>query len=407
MRRNDDLEATIVRKFSAMSPVLDERARRLWAAAESAAIGYGGDALVSTATGLARETIRKGRRELAGGVEPSTRIRRAGAGRPWLDQTQPGLTAALEALVEPVTRGDPMSPLRWTCKSRAKLTAALTTQGWQVSSTTVGRLLNALGYRLRSVRKSREGTSHPDRNAQFEHINVTAAGFLQRQQPVISVDTKKKELVGDFKNAGREWQPAGTPEVVRVHDFPSDAVGKAIPYGVYDMARNEAWVSVGRDHDTPAFAVASIRQWWTMMGRRAYPQAEALLITADAGGSNGYRCRAWKTELQRLADDLRLCIQVSHFPPGTSKWNKIEHRLFCHITENWRGRPLRTFETIVELIGHTTTATGLRVKAKMDKRRYTTGRVVGRAEMRGLALHPHSFHGDWNYELRPRRKLTT
>ena len=386
-----------------MAPVLDERARRLWAAAESVAIGYGGDALVSAATGLARETIRNGRRELARGVDATTRIRRAGAGRPRVNQTQPGLQAALEALVEPLTRGDPTSPLRWTCKSRANLTAALTTQGWHVSSTTVGRLLNELGYRLRSVRKSREGTSHPDRNAQFEYINATAAGFLEGQQPVISVDTKKKELVGDFKNAGREWQPAGTPELVRVHDFPGDAIGKAIPYGVYDMARNEAWVSVGRDHDTPAFAVASIRQWWTMMGRQAYPEAEALLITADAGGSNGYRCRAWKMELQRLADDLRLCIHVSHFPPGTSKWNKIEHRLFCHITENWRGRPLRTFETIVELIGHTTTAAGLRVKAKLDKRRYATGRVVSRREMRELALHRHAFHGDWNYELRPRQ----
>jgi len=403
VRRNEDLEATIVAKFSVLAPVLDERARRLWAAAESVAIGYGGDALVSAATGLARETIRNGRRELARGVDVTTRIRRAGAGRPRLNQRQPGLEAALEALVEPLTRGDPTSPLRWTCKSRAKLTAALTTQGWHVSSTTVGRLLNALGYRLRSVRKSREGTAHPDRHAQFAYINATAAAFLQGQQPVISVDTKKKELVGDFKNAGREWQPAGPPELVRVHDFPGDAIGKAIPYGVYDMARNEAWVSVGRHHDTPAFAVASIRQWWRMMGRQAYPDAEALLITADAGGSNGYRCRAWKMELQRLADDLGLCIHVSHFPPGTSKWNKIEHRLFCHITENWRGRPLRTFETIVELIGHTTTSAGLRVKAKLDKRRYATGRVVTRRQMRELALHPHAFHGDWNYELRPRR----
>jgi len=402
VKRNDDLEATIVGKFSVMAPLLDERTRRLWAAAESVAIGYGGDALVSAATGLARETIRTGRRELARGVDATTRIRRVGAGRPGIGQTQPGLKAALESLVEPLTRGDPMSPLRWTCKSRAKLTAAMTAAGWRVSSTTVGRLLHELGYRLQSVRKSREGTSHPDRNAQFEHINTTAAAFLQRRQPVISVDTKKKELVGDFKNAGQEWQPTGTPEPVRVHDFPGDAVGKAIPYGVYDMARNEAWVSVGRDHDTPAFAVASIRQWWTMMGRRAYPQAKALLITADAGGSNGYRSRVWKKELQRLADDLRLRIHVSHFPPGTSKWNKIEHRLFCHITENWRGRPLRTFETIVELIGHTRTAAGLRVKAKLDKRRYATGVVVTHAEMHGLALHPHAFHGDWNYELRPR-----
>ena len=402
MKRDTDVEATIVGKFVVMSPLLDERTRRLWAAAESAAIGYGGDALVSAATGLARETIRNGRRELADGVDAAGRIRRPGAGRPDVEQTQPGVTEALDRLVEPLTRGDPMSPLRWTCKSRAKLSAALTTQGWRVSSTTVGHLLHALGYRLQALRKTQEGTSHPDRNAQFEHINAAAAAFLHQQPPVISVDTKKKELVGDFKNAGREWQPTGTPEPVRVHDFPSDAVGKAIPYGVYDMARNEAWVSVGRDHDTPAFAVASIRQWWTMMGRAAYPHATALLITADAGGSNGYRSRTWKQELQGLADDLRLPIHVSHFPPGTSKWNKIEHRLFCHITENWRGRPLRTFETVVDLIGHTRTAAGLRVKAKLDKRRYPTGRLVTRAEMQDLALHPHAFHGDWNYELRPR-----
>jgi hypothetical protein len=402
VKRNTDVEATIVSKFVVMAPVLDERARRLWAAAESAAIGYGGDALVSAATGLARETIRNGRRELVQGVEATGRIRRAGAGRPDIEQTQPGVTEALDLLVEPVTRGDPMSPLRWTCKSRAKLAAALTAQGWRVSSTTVGLLLHALGYRLQALRKTREGTAHPDRNAQFEHINTTAAAFLERQQPVISVDTKKKELVGDFKNAGREWQPRGTPEPVNVHDFPGDAVGKAIPYGVYDMARNEAWVSVGRDHDTPAFAVAAIRQWWSMMGRAAYPQARELLITPDAGGSNGYRSRGWKQELQRLADDLRLRIHVSHFPPGTSKWNKIEHRLFCHITENWRGRALRTFESVVALIGHTRTATGLRVKARLDKRRYPIGRVVTRADMRDLALHPHMFHGDWNYELRPR-----
>jgi len=400
--RDTDLEATIVAKFVVMAPVLDERARRLWAAAESAAIGYGGDALVSAATGLARQTIANGRRELADGVAVTTRIRRVGAGRPGIGESQPGVAAALEALVEPLTRGDPISPLRWTCKSRAKLTAAMVQDGWQVSSTTVGRLLHAMGYSLQALQKRREGTAHPDRNAQFEHINATAATFLRDGQPVISVDTKKKELVGDFKNAGQEWQPSGAPEPVRVHDFPSDAEGKAIPYGVYDMARNEAWVSVGRDHDTPAFAVASIRQWWTMMGRRAYPHATALYITADAGGSNGYRSRAWKAGLQRLADDLRLAIHVSHFPPGTSKWNKIEHRLFCHITQNWRGRPLRTFETVVALIGHTRTRTGLRVKAKLDKRRYATGVVITRAEMRGWALHRHVFHGDWNYELRPR-----
>ena len=403
MRRNVDVEAAVVAKYVVLEPVLDERARRLWAAAESRAIGFGGDALVSAATGLARQTIRRGREELAAGPVATKRIRRPGAGRPVLEAKQPGLAAALERLVEPVTRGDPTSPLRWTCKSRANLTAALVKQGWAVSSTTVGRLLHALGYRLQSVRKSREGTSHPDRNAQFEWINGIAAAFLERGQPVISVDTKKKELVGDFKNAGQEWQPSGTPETARVHDFPSDAVGKAIPYGVYDMARNEAWVSVGRDHDTPAFAVASIRQWWKMMGRRAYPKAEALFITADAGGSNGYRARAWKTELQALADALHLCIHVSHFPPGTSKWNKIEHRLFCYITQNWRGKPLRTFETVVELIGHTRTAAGLRVKARLDTATYATGRVVTRAEMKDLALHPYAFHGEWNYELRPRR----
>jgi hypothetical protein len=251
---------------------------------------------------------------------------------------------------------------------------------------------------MQSVRKRREGTAHPDRNAQF---NGLAAEFLAQGQPVISVDTKKKELVGDFKNGGREWQPSGTPEVARVHDFPGDALGKAIPYGVYDMARNEAWVSVGRDHDTPAFAVASIRQWWKMMGRRAYPKAAALSITADAGGSNGYRARAWKTELQRLADALQLCILVSHFPPGTSKWNKIEHRLFCHLTQNWRGNLLRSLET-VEMIGQTRTVAGLRVKAKLDTGTYPTGQVVTRADMKALALHPYAFHGAWNYELRPR-----
>jgi hypothetical protein len=403
VRRNLDIEATVVAKYAVLEPVLDERARRLWAATESCAIGFGGDALVSAATGLARDTIRRGRQELAAGVVVTGRIRRPGAGRPVLEARQRGLTAALEQLVDPLTRGDPTSPLRWTCKSRAQLTAALVKQGWAVSSTTVGRLLHDLGYSLHSVRKSREGTSHPDRNAQFELINGTAARFLQDGQPVISVDTKKKELVGDFKNAGQEWQPAGTPETARVHDFPSDAVGKAIPYGVYDMARNEAWVSVGRDHDTPAFAVASIRLWWKMMGRRAYPKATALYITADAGGSNSYRARAWKTEVQALADALRLRIHVSHFPPGTSKWNTIEHRLFCHITQNWRGKPLRTFETVVELIGHTRTAARLRVKAQLDQGTYATGVVVTRAQMQELSLHPHDFHGEWYYELRPRR----
>ena len=402
MKRDTALEATIVGKYAAVAPLLDERARRLWAAAEARAIGYGGDAVVSSATGLARQTIRAGRQEIEGSVAVRGRIRRAGAGRPSIHKTQPGVKEALELLVDPLTRGDPMSPLRWTCKSRAKLAAAMSKDGWTVSSTTVGRLLHELGYSLQSVRKSREGTSHPDRDEQFEYINSTAATFLKRKQPVISVDTKKKELVGNFKNGGREWQPKASPEAVLVHDFPDDATGKAIPYGVYDMARNEAWVSVGRDHDTPAFAVASIRQWWKMMGRRAYPDATKLFITADAGGSNGYRARAWKIELQRLADETGLRIRVSHFPPGTSKWNKIEHRLFCHITQNWRGKPLRTFETIVDLIGSTRTAAGLRVKAKLDKRKYATGVPVSKSQMSSIKLTHAAFHGEWNYELRPR-----
>jgi hypothetical protein len=396
------MEAAIVGKYSAMVGVLDERARRLWAASESRAIGYGGDALVSAATGLARATIRGGRRELDEGINLQGRIRRPGAGRPPIHQTQPGIKEALEQLVDPLTRGDPMSPLRWTCKSKAKLAAAMVELGWTVSATAIGHLLHELGYSLRSVRKTTEGKSHPDRNAQFEHINTTAAEFLERGSPVISVDTKKKELVGDFKNAGKEWQPAGTPEKALVHDFPDDAIGKAIPYGVYDMARNEAYVSVGRDHDTPAFAVASIRRWWMTMGRRAYAGAGEILITADGGGSNSHRARAWKVELQNLADELGIRMCVSHYPPGTSKWNKIEHRLFCHITENWRGRPLRTFETVVELIGHTRTTKGLRVKAKLDTAVYPTGVVVTKEQMKSLALHPHAFHGEWNYELRPR-----
>jgi hypothetical protein len=403
VKRDLDLEARIADKYAALAPLLNERARRLWAAAESVAVGYGGDALVSAATGLARETIRNGRRELQCRVEQTDRIRRPGAGRPGIEKTQPGITAALEHLVDPLTRGDPMSPLRWTCKSKTQLAGALVAQGWTISPTKVGRLLHDLRYSLQGVSKMREGDEHPDRNAQFEFINATAEDVLGRGQPVISVDTKKKELVGDFKNAGREWQPAGTPERVLVHDFPDDASGKAIPYGIYDLGRNEAWVNVGIDHDTSAFAVASIRQWWQVMGQAAYPTARELFITADAGGSNGYRSRAWKVELQKFADETGLRVRVSHFPPGTSKWNKIEHRVFCHITLNWRGKPLRTFETVVQLIGNTRTATGLRVKARLDKRKYPTGVSITNAEMRGLAVHSDEFHGEWNYELHPRQ----
>src|SRR5438094_5367207 len=386
-----------------MAPLLDERARRLWAAAESVAIGYGGDALVSSATGLARETIRNGRRELAQGVEAAGRIRRPGAGRPDIEQTQPGVTEALDLLVEPLTRGDPMSPLRWTCKSRAKLAAALTTQGWRVSSTTVGHLLHALGYRLQALRKTQEGTSHPDRNAQFEHINATAAAFLEPAQPVISVDTKKKELVGDFKNAGQVWRPAGEPETVRVHDFLIPAQGKAVPYGVYDLTRNAGWVSVGIDHDTASFAVRTIGRWWQKMGRPRYRRARALFITADAGGSNGARVRRWKWELQRLANRTRLAITVCHLPPGTSKWNKIEHRLFSYISTNWRGQPLVSLAVIVNLIGSTRTAAGLRVRCELDRGAYPKGQDVTDSEMATLNLVPHRFHGDWNYTIHPRR----
>ena len=347
MQRNDALEASIVAKYAALSCLFDERGRRLWAGAESRALGYGGDALVSSATGLARATIRKGRQELEAPVEMKGRVRRPGAGRPSLEESQPGIKKALEKLVDPVTRGDPMSPLRWTCKSKAKLATAMVAMGWALSATMVGRLLHHLGYSLRSVRKSTEGAAHPDRNEQFEHINATSTDFLARGQPVIPVDTRKKELVGDFRNAGKEWQPEGQPEKVLVHDFPSDAEGKAIPYGVYDMARNEACVTVGRDHDTPAFAVASIRRWWMTMGRKAYPKAKELFITADAGGSNGYRARAWKSELQDLANEFGLRVRVSHFPPGTSKWNKIEHRLFCqHLV---CPGPRRQRKRIVEL----------------------------------------------------------
>jgi len=401
MMRDAAVESTVRQKYVAIAGALDERARRLWAAAESRAIGYGGDALVASATGLARATIRSGREEISIGRAIESRQRRPGAGRKPLTQTQEGWVKALEALVSPTTRGDPMSPLKWTCMSTRNLAVALERQGFRVSHTSVGRKLHELDYSLHVLRKNQEGADHPDRNAQFEHINATAEAFQARNQPVISVDTKKKELVGEFKNSGAEWQPVGEPAEVNVHDFPDDAAGKAIPYGVYDVARNEAWVSVGSDHDTPAFAVASIRQWWRTMGRRAYPAATELLITADAGGSNGYRARAWKLELQELADETQLRIHVCHFPPGTSKWNKIEHRLFCHITQNWRGRPLTSFETVVNLIGNTRTRKGLRVKARLDSRKYPTGIEITKTQMGQLALHRDSFHGDWNYELRP------
>jgi hypothetical protein len=402
VKRDLDMKAVIRRKYLAIQAVLDEHARRLWAAAESRSVGYGGDAVVASATGLARTTIRAGRKELESGGVPMGRQRRPGGGRKSLVETQGGWVEALERLVAPTTRGDPMSPLQWTCKSTRNLATELRRQGFQVSHMSVGSKLHDLGYSLHALRKNREGMDHPDRNAQFEHINATVEAFQARNQPVISVDTKKKELVGAFKNGGREWQPKGQPEEVDVHDFPGDALGKAVPYGVFDMTRNEAWVSVGRDHDTPAFAVASIRQWWRTMGKQAYSKATDLLITADAGGSNGYRARAWKVELQDLADEIGIRIHVCHFPPGTSKWNKIEHRLFCHITQNWRGKPLTSFETVVNLIGSTRTRKGLSVKARLDKNSYPIGLGITMTEMKRLVLRRDDFHGDWNYQVDPR-----
>ena len=351
---------------------MDERMRRLWAATEPRALGYGGVSTVARAIGLARPTITAGIKEIGAAcivtrVDTTQRQRRQGAGRPRVAALDPALVPALEALIEPATRGDPMSPLRWTCKSVRILAAELTHRGHTVSHQTVGELLHALGYSLQANRKTREGASHPDRNAQFEHIAQRASEFQRRLQPVISVDTKKKELVGDFKNAGREWHPKDCPTEVRVHDFLDKTLGKAIPYGVYDLSANAAWVSVGVDHDTPEFAVESIYSWWCQMGWARHPEATELLITADGGCSNSSRARLWKVALSRLADATRLSINVCHLPPGTSKWNKIEHRLFCHITRNWRGRPLESLEIVVNLIASTTTAEGLKVGAAVDR----------------------------------------
>ncbi len=386
---------------------MDERRRRQWAAAEARDAGWGGVSLVARATGLSRPTITAGLRELqlpaAQRAAAARRVRRPGGGRRAVTVTDPQLLAALTALIEPVTRGDPESPLRWTCKSTAKLAAELTQQGHPVSDRTVATLLKDAGYSLQANRKTREGASHPDRNAQFTYLNGCVARFQRRGQPTISVDTKKKELVGNFKNGGREWRPRGQPADVRVHDFLDKTLGKAIPYGVYDLLNNQGWVSVGIDHDTAAFAVHSIRQWWTRMGRHRFPRARRLLITADGGGSNGHRSRLWKTSLQTLADDLNLTLSVHHFPPGTSKWNKIEHRLFSFITQNWRGKPLISHQAIVNLIANTTTRTGLLVKAALDTHHYDTAMQVSDADFARVRLTPHDFHGDWNYTIWPRR----
>jgi hypothetical protein len=404
----NSMTQAIQAKYAALAPLLDERTRRLWAAVEARAIGRGGITRVAEATGLSQTTIRAGIQELASQSPSDThnvtseRLRRPGGGRRSLVAQDPELLKALEALVDPVTRGDPMGPLRWTCKSAARLAMELQTQGHAVSERSINRLLHALGYSLQSNRKTLEGSHHPDRDAQFQHINQRVKVFQRQRQPVVSVDTKKKELIGQFRNGGREWAPKGRPELVEVHDFPDKELGKVIPYGVYDMATNTGWVSVGVDHDTAEFAVETIRRWWYHMGRTVYPRAQRLLITADGGGSNGSRNRLWKMELQKLADDLRLRIAVCHFPPGTSKWNKIEHRMFCHITENWRGRPLVSREVVVNLIGHTTTRTGLAIHSELNENSYPTGREVTDQQMESLSIKRDKFHGEWNYTLVPR-----
>lgn len=396
--------AAIKLRYEALSPVLDERSRRRFAAAEALAAGWGGIAAVSEATGIARSTIGYGLRELRGGAPDSAfgGVRRKGAGRKPLTQTDPTLLSDLERLVDPDTRGDPMSPLKWTSKSLRNLAAALCALGHRIGHDSVAALLKTLGYSLQGNRKTLEGSHHVDRDAQFLHIAETVKAAITAGQPAISVDTKKKELVGDFKNSGREYRPAGSPEPVRVHDFIDPKLGRAAPYGVYDIADDKGWVSVGIDHDTAAFAVNTIRSWWITMGRSRYPRAHTLTITADGGGSNGSRVRLWKVELQKLADELGLTVVVLHLPPGTSKWNKIEHRLFSFISRNWRGRPLADYRTIVELIGATTSTAGLTVRCQLDENLYPSGIKVSDEEMAELNILRDDFHGEWNYTIKPR-----
>jgi Rhodopirellula transposase DDE domain len=406
---------TIEDKYRALAERLDEATLRLWAAVEARTLGRGGVSTVAQAIGMSRTTIHAGLKELGSSppvaaTPPAAapgkrRIRAEGGGRKKLTDTDPTLLRDLDALVEPTARGDPQSPLRWTCKSTPRLAKELAAQGHQVSRRSVGDLLAHLGYRLQATRKTREGGQHADRDAQFNHIARRAAQYQAAGDPVISVDTKKKELIGAFKNGGQEWQPKGQPEEVRVYDFLDPDLGKVAPYGVYDVAAHQGWVSVGIDHDTAEFAVESIRRWWKEMGQPRYPHARRLLITADCGGSNGYRVRLWKREVQKLADDLGLAIQVCHFPPGTSKWNKIEHRMFCHITNNWRGRPLVSREVVVNLIGGTTTEAGLHIRSQLDENTYQAGLKVSDAELAELAIERDAFHGEWNYCLRPREKL--
>ena len=389
-------------KFETIFPHLDERQRRLLMGAEARALGHGGIRLVARAAGVREATVSLGVDELEAGAEPLGRARRPGGGRKRAADLDPGLRPALLALVEPEERGDPMSPLRWTTKSTRHLAAELTRQGHKVGADTVGDLLRGEGFSLQGNAKTLEGRRHPDRDAQFRYINEQVKDHQGTADPVISVDTKKKELVGQFANAGRDWRPQGQPVATRTHDFPGDSAGKAVPYGVYDIAGNTGWVSVGTDHDTAAFAVESIRRWWKAAGSSQYPAVRRLLITADAGGSNGYRTRAWKAELAALAVETGLEVTVCHFPPGTSKWNKVEHRLFSHITMNWRGRPLTSHEVIVQTIAATTTRTGLRVRAELDTGTYDTGIKISDRQMEALPLTRHEWHGDWNYTLQPK-----
>jgi len=395
----------ITARYRTLEGVLDERQRRLYAAAEAKVLGHGGVKRVHEATGVARGSILAGLKELEQEPKDLTvdgrRIRRPGAGRKKLVEQDPGVREALERLVEPVTRGDPELPLRWTCKSLMQLARELNGHGHTISHVSVGALLKELGYSLQGNRKTLEGGDHPDRNAQFEYINGKVEAALSAEQPVISVDTKKKELVGQYKNGGKEWRPQGQPEDVKVHDFVDKELGRANPYGVYDLGNNSAWVSVGTDHDTASFAVATIRSWWLAMGKALYPGAKELLITADGGGSNGSRVRLWKLELQRLADELSIPIRISHFPPGTSKWNKIEHRLFSFISLNWRGKPLVSHEVIVNLIAATTTRRGLTVRAELDPTLYPKGVKVSDEEFAAICLTRDEFHGEWNYVITP------
>jgi hypothetical protein len=397
-------DAEIAARYARIRPYLDERQRRLWLGVEAQALGSGGVAVIARATGADVKTVRRGTAEIESGAEPGGRVRGPGGGRPGLAELDAGLVPALEALVDPATRGDPMSPLRWTTKSTAHLASELTGQGHPVTARTVASLLAGAGYSLQGNAKTIEGKQHPDRDAQFRYINAQVTAFQADGSPVISVDAKKKENVGNFKNGGAEWAPAGQPERVSVHDFADEELGKAVPYGIYDLTANTGWVNVGTDHDTGAFAVASIRSWWNGPGRAAYPGARRLLITADSGGSNGSRLRLWKTELAALADQTGLQITVCHFPPGTSKWNKIEHRLFSFVSINWRGRPLESLAVIIELITSTTTSTGLNVYARLDPGEYVKGIEVSDAELAAVNIAGDDFHPDWNYTIKPDRK---